>query len=65
MKEDTGADVETCDLMEFWVSEWADEALIEDFLRSQGSSIAGFNLREFGTPQTLFVERACSRAAIQ
>ncbi|RFB05355.1 hypothetical protein [Parvularcula marina] len=40
-------------------------ALIEDFLRSQGSSIAGFNLREFGTPQTLFVERACSRAAIQ
>lgn len=36
------------------------DALIADFLRSQGANIAGFDLRDFGPRQTLFVERACS-----
>lgn len=38
------------------------KALIEDFLRSQGADLAGFNLRDFGPHQTLFVEKACSGA---
>ncbi|WOI53395.1 hypothetical protein [Parvularcula sp. LCG005] len=38
------------------------DALIDDFIRSQGARITGYNLRDYSGVRKLFSEKACNRA---